>query len=332
MVNLSTKYLGLELKNPLIIGSCGLTNSLSEIKELQEKGAAAVLKSVFEEEIMLEYRQELKKVSHDESNLEYFDYLDYQIKEDNIKKYIGLIQSCKREINIPIIASINCKSNTEWTFFAKKIEQAGADALELNVFILPSDLDRSSDETEKIYFKIIGKVLKEVRIPVAIKISYYFSNLASIIKKFSESGIKGLVLFNRFYSPDIDIDNKKIISSHVLGSPDEISVSLRWIGMMSKRVGVGCDLAASTGVHDGKGLIKQLLAGANAVQVVSTLYKNGTDRITEMLTELETWMQQNNYKSISDFRGMLSQSESKNPALYERVQFMKYYSEMKAER
>jgi dihydroorotate dehydrogenase (fumarate) len=328
MINLSTKYLGLDLKNPLIVGSCGLTNSFENIKEIQDKGAAAVvLKSIFEEEILMEYNHELNKVADDESNLEYYDYLDYKIKEDNIKKYIDLIKKCKKELSIPIIASINCKSISEWMFFAKKIKEAGADAIELNVFIMPSDLNMSADDTEKTYFKLIDAVIKEVKIPISLKISFYFSNLAAMIKKLSETGIKGLVLFNRFFSPDFDIVDKKVISSHVLSTPDEIALPLRWIAIMSKRV--SCDLVASTGVHNGNALIKQILAGATAVQVVSTVYKNGTQRITEILSELKEWMEQNNYNSVSDFRGIMAQSENRDPSIYERVQFMKYFSDGK---
>ncbi len=326
MIDLSTKYLGLNLKNPIIVGSCGLTNSLKDIKDLEDNGAAAVvLKSIFEEEIISEYEHELKKVASDDSNLEYYDYLDYQIKEDTIQRYISLIESCKKEINIPIIASINCKSATEWTFFAKKIEKAGADAIELNAFILPSDLERTAEETEKIYFDLVENVRKEVKIPVALKISFYFSNLAAIIKKLSETGINGLVMFNKFYSPDFDIDKRKVISSHVLSSPDDMTMSLRWIAMMSQRV--SCDIAASTGIHDSKAMIKQLFAGANAVQIVSTLYKNGPSQIPLMLNEMKIWMKNNNFSSISDFQGSLAQIASHTPSIYERVQFMKYFGE-----
>lgn len=327
MIDLSTKYLGLDLRNPLIVGSCGLTNSLADIKGLETKGAGAVvLKSIFEEEILLEYEQVLKNVAFDENNLEYYDYFDYKIKEDNIRKYIKLIEDCKKEVNIPIIASINCVSSTEWVFFAKKLQDAGADALELNAFILPSNLERTSTETEQIYFNIVENVKKEITIPVSLKISYYFSNLAKMVKELSETGIDGLVLFNRFYSPDFDLDNQRVISTNVLSSPDDLAISLRWIAIMANRT--SCDLAASTGVHNGAGLIKQLLAGATAVQAVSTFYKNGTAHIARMLKELESWMNVNGYKSIADFRGAMSQEKSHNPAIFERVQFMKYFGEM----
>jgi dihydroorotate dehydrogenase (fumarate) len=274
----------------------------------------------------MEYEKEMKNIASDENNLEYYDYFDYKIKEDNIKKYISLIEDCKKELQIPVIASINCVSSTEWVFFAKKIQEAGASALELNAFFLPSDLERSSKEIEEMYFNIIKNIKKEVRIPVSLKISYYFSNLAKMIKDLSETDIDGLVLFNRFYSPDFDIKNRKVISTHVLSSPEELSISLRWVAIMANRV--KCDLVASTGVHDGRALIKQLLAGADAVQAVSTIYKNGSMQIKHMLNELGDWMKRNDYQKIEDFKGSMSQQETFNPAIFERVQFMKYFGDM----
>ncbi|MEN8120888.1 MAG: dihydroorotate dehydrogenase-like protein [Bacteroidota bacterium] len=328
MANLATKYLGLDLKNPLIVGSCGLTNSVEDIKELEQKGAAAVvLKSIFEEEIMLEYKSIMEQVEADGNNLEYYDYFDYKIKEDNIKSYIKLIEDVKKEVNIPIIASVNCVSAHEWTFFAKKIQDAGADAIELNAFVLPSDCSKTSQENEKLYFDLIDAVKKHVTIPISLKISYYFSNLARMIRTLSETEISGLVLFNRFYSPDFDIDNKKVISTHVLSSENDLPISLRWVAIMADRI--SCDISASTGVHDAKALIKQLLAGANTVQVVSTLYKNGTGIIETILKELEIWMDTNDYKTIDDFKGSMSLEKSNNPAAFERVQFMKYFGDMK---
>jgi dihydroorotate dehydrogenase (fumarate) len=327
MQNLSVKYLGLHLKNPLIVGSCGLTNSAEDVKNIEKLGAGAVvLKSIFEEEIRLEYEKEMNNVSFDDSNLEYYDYFDYQIKDTNIKKYIKLIESCKKTVNIPIIASINCNTSTEWTFFAKKIQEAGADALELNAFFLPSDLTKSAADTEKMYFDLISTVKREISIPVSIKLSYYFTNLAAFIRQISEK-VEGVVLFNRFYSPDIDIENRKIISTHVLSSANDISISLRWIAIMANRI--NCSLAASTGIHDGEAVIKQILVGADAVQIVSAFYKNGISFIKDILVEIELWMKENGYKSIEEFKGILSQSKTQNPAAVERVQFMKYFGEMK---
>jgi dihydroorotate dehydrogenase (fumarate) len=324
MVDLSTQYLGLKLKNPVIAGSSGLTNSVKSIQDLEESGAGAVvLKSIFEEEIAFEYEDILKEASEEGVNLDQFDYYDFHIKGEKLDKYTTLIEESKKSVSIPVIASINCVYSHEWTSFAKQLQTAGADALELNMFFLPSEFDRTSEEKEKAYFQIIEKVQKEVTIPVALKISHYFSNLGPMIQQLSETGIAGLVLFNRFYSPDFDIDKMEVVSSNVFSAPSDLPTSLRWIAIMAERV--SCDLAASTGVHDGTALIKQILAGASAVQVASTLYKNGKGQIAEMLKTLEDWMGQKSFNKLDDFRGKMSQAKSSNPAAYERVQFMKYF-------
>ena len=324
MVDLSTEYLGMKLKNPVVAGSSGLTNSVKSIKEIEENGAGAVvLKSIFEEEIAFEYEDILKEAESKGYNLDQFDYYDYKIKEDNLEKYTTLISESKKNVSIPIIASVNCVYSHEWLAFASQLEKAGADALELNMFFLPSDFERTSEEKEKAYFQIIEQVQKAVSLPIALKISYYFSNLGPMIQKLSNTGISGLVLFNRFFSPDFDIDKLEVKSANIFSVPSDLSISLRWIAIMADRV--NCDLAASTGVHDGAALIKQLLAGANAVQVASTLYENGKEQIGKMLKTLENWMAGKGYNNLSDFRGKMSQAKSSNPAAYERAQFMRYF-------
>ena len=250
-------------------------------------------------------------------------YDPYDVAEEATSKYLEHISAAKKMVKIPIIASINCISSARWTYFPKNLEQAGADAIELNIFILPSDFDRTANENEKVYFEIIREVIKQVKIPVVVKLSYYFSNLAAIIKKISETGIKGIVLFNRFYNPDIDLNTFEFTSAAVLSSPSDLYNTLRWTGILSGRI--GCNLAASTGIHNGKDLIKQLLVGADAVEIASTLYRNGFQQIGVMLDELESWMESHRFEKINDFKGRLSQSSIKNPAAYERVQFMKYF-------
>jgi len=326
MANLNTTYLGLKLKNPIIASSSGLTNSIQDIKEFEEKGASAVvLKSIFEEEIRIQMEKDLVNMNKDSFLYpETMDYYDNYAEDDELTKYLKLIRDAKNAVKIPIIASINCVSADKWPYYAEIIQDAGADALELNVFVMPSDLNKTSEQNEKVYFDIIKEVKKYAKIPISLKISYYSSNLAAFIKKLSETGIQGIVLFNRFYSPDIDINNLDITSTHVTSSPAEISISLRWIGIMHNRV--QCDLAASTGIHDGSAIIKQILAGANAVQIASAFYKNGKGIIPAMLDDLSNWMDQKGYKTLDDFRGKLSHDKTQNPAAYERVQFMKYFS------
>ncbi|MCF8368793.1 MAG: dihydroorotate dehydrogenase-like protein [Bacteroidales bacterium] len=326
MVDLKTNYLGLSLKNPIIVGSSGLTDSSEKIKKLEDNGAAAVvLKSLFEEEITLEYEKVVAEEADKRYKDEFLDYLDYRIKEENITKYVKLIGDAKKAVDIPIIASVNCVSKHEWINFAREFQEAGADALEINLFALPTNMNKTPAEVEQLYFDIIEQIKSKLKIPVAMKISHYFSNLALMIQKLSESSLDGLVLFNRFYSPDFDIERLEVTSTNVLSHPDELTLSLRWMAIMSQRA--KCDLAASTGIHDGTAVIKQLLAGANAVQVVSSVYANGPEKIQNMLKDIKKWMISKDYSKISDFRGKMSQDQSGNPSVYERVQFMKYFSD-----
>lgn len=325
-MDLSTKYLGLELRNPIIVGSSGLTDSVKKIEELEKNGAGAVvLKSIFEEEITMEYEKMLEEEAPSSYRDDYLDYFDYKIKQQNVEKYIRLIGDAKKKVSIPVMASINCTNSHEWTYFAGKVEEAGADALELNIFVLPSTIDKNLDDIDHIYLEIINNVKNTIKIPLAIKISYYFSNLGRAIKVLSKTGVQGIVLFNRFYSPDIDLDKMEIISTNVLSTPQELPIPLRWIGIMANRV--SCDLAASTGIHDGKAVVKQLLAGANAVQMVSAIYQNGPQYLKKVISEIEEWMEKKGFSSIDEFRGRLSQEKYVEPTLYERVQFMKYFSD-----
>ncbi len=328
MGDLSVNYLGLNLKNPIIASSSTLTDNVESIVNLEKFGAAAVvLRSIFEEEVALETNYEVKQAVKDGFIDELFDYYDKLIKQKNIENYLTLIAEVKRRVNIPVIASLNCYSNHEWSFYAKKIEEAGADALELNLFLLPSDFKRSCEETERIYREIVKKVLEKITIPLTLKISYYFTNLGSVIQNLSTTGVKGLVLFNKFFAPDFDIEEEKVVPGFLLSNPQDISIPLRWISIMYERV--NCDLVASTGVFDGKGVIKQILAGAKAVQIASAIYKNGMEVIPEMINEIQEWMRAKGYDKLSDFRGKMSIGKTNDPALVERVQFMKYFGSFK---
>ncbi len=323
-MDISTTYLGLTLPSPVIAGSSGLTGSVDKITAFARHGAGAVvLKSIFEEEIYFEEEDIIKEAEAEGVNLDQFDYFDFHLKGQKLDRYIKLIEDAKQAVDIPVIASINCVYSHEWTAFAHRIEGAGADALELNMFFLPSDFERTAREQEEAYFEIIDKITSAVSIPVALKISHYFSSLGPMIQRLSRTGVAGLVLFNRFFSPDIDIEAFKVKPSFVFSTPAELALSLRWIGIMAQKV--DCDLVASTGVHDGAALIKQLLAGAKAVQTVSSLYQKGPAHIETLLTDLKAWMQRHKFASLYDFRGRMSQEAASNPAIYERVQFMRYF-------
>ena len=325
MANLTTTYMGFELKNPIIVGSSGLTNSVENVIEIEKNGAGAVvLKSLFEEQILQETSKTVAEDIHANAYPEALDYIANYSKDLTVDKYLNLIKDCKKAVTIPVIASINCVGSSEWINFATKIEEAGADGLELNIFILPSDPRQEGADNEKIYLDIIQDIQKVISIPLAVKISYYFTGLAKTALSMSWTGISAMVLFNRFFSPDIDINTFEIKPSHIFSTPEEISLSLRWVAMLSSRM--HCDVAASTGVHDSEALIKQLLAGAKVVQISSVLYKNGFGEIKKMATELEKWMDKHEFAKIEDFNGRMSIKETDNPAAYERVQFMKYFS------
>jgi len=320
MANLSTVYMGIELKNPLIVASSDLTGNIEGIKKCEEAGAGAVvLKSLFEEQIETE-TDELIDNSWLTGHTEAFEYVRGMSMANGPDIYLDLISKAKKETSIPIIASLNCISPKWWIDYAKQLETSGADALELNISLLPSNLERSSEEIERVYIDILEGVLEEINLPVAVKIGHYFTSMAKIFNDMSKKGARGLVLFNRFYQLDIDIENLKLIAGNPLSSPNEISNSLRWIALLSDRI--TCDFVATTGIYSGKDVIKQILAGAKAVEICSTLYKNGIDHIKKILEGIESWMDKNNYKNIDDFRGKLSKKEEDNPELYDRLQYI----------
>ncbi len=329
MADLSTRFLGLELKNPIVVGSSGLTNSIPQIKAFAEHGAGAVvLKSVFEEEVQFEYNQVMKEQGKPYYLHEHLDYFDYEIKEQKLKDYIELIQEAKAVVDIPVIASINCVSLGDWVQFASRMEEAGADALELNLFLLPSDTNRTADDNYNFYINTVKTVLQKVNIPVGVKISSYFSDLGRVVKDLSDAGVAGITLFNRFYNPDIDIDQEKVIAAEVLSTPADYIIPLRWIGLMAGRI--DCDLVATTGIHDGNTVVKMLLAGADAVQIASVLYNEGAGAIGKIRTAVEAWMNQKGYASLNQFKGKLSFTKAPNAGWYERVQFMTYFGEYNA--
>jgi len=326
MPDLSTTYMGLMLKNPLVVSSSGLTNSIDKIIQLEEKGVGAiVLKSLFEEQINNEVSFVIRNESRENSHPDAEEYISDYIRENNLQTYLDLIRMAKSAVKIPVIASINCVSGFEWMAFASNIEKAGADALEINAFMVPTDRKLSSADIEFKYLDILTEVRRVVKIPVAMKIGYNFTNLVGMVDKLQTNGAKAVVMFNRFYEPDIDLETLGMTTSSIYSSPADIRQSLRWTGIVSGKVR-NIDIAASTGIHDGEALVKQLLAGATVGQICSTLYLNGFGQIDEILGYLGSFMKKWNFKQVSDFRGKLSYTKLPNPAMYERAQFMKYYS------
>ncbi|MBN1952917.1 MAG: dihydroorotate dehydrogenase-like protein [Bacteroidales bacterium] len=333
MIDITTNYLGLKLKNPFIAGSCGLTSKIEDIVKLEQVGAAAiVLRSIFEEEILFEAGQTLAEARKNRPIFDYMseglDNLEAFAKGGRQDKYLQLIADSKSRTGIPIIASINCVSDSEWISFTERIQTAGADAIELNISMNP--MDNSNAEKEKTIISIIKKVQKVVKIPLAIKISDRYSNLSETILKLSKTGISGMVLFNRFFSPDIDIYNCKLVQGRMHSGETEYLKPLRWIALMSNKVD-NVSLAASSGVHDANTAIKMILAGADAVQLVSSLYLNGKDYLTRMLSDLEEWMMEKGFFSVQQFKGKACYQQSYDPKIFERVQFMKYYGRIAME-
>lgn len=322
-MDISTTYMGLKISSPLIISSSRITGDLEKIKQCAQFGAGAiVLKSVFEEQIRAE-----AETSVDSSNEMYFWFPEAKKHvmgislEANLDKYLDFIKEVKSVVNIPVIASVNCKSSDEWPKFAKAIQKAGADAIELNISIFPFNASLKSCEVEDQYVEILKAVKNEVTIPVSIKLGSYFTNLSSVANQLVENGVQGLVLFNRYFRPDIDINTLEVVPDNYFSTPEEQSIALRWIALLSGNK-IGCDLVASTGIHYHTGMIKMLLAGATAVQICSTLYANGIPYIETMLDELKKWMQVHHFNSINDFRGK-SLEEVTTLASFERIQFMK---------
>lgn len=321
MTNLQTTFAGLTLKNPLIAASSGLTNSLSKIKELEKAGVSAVvLKSLFEEQI----ENHTEKLTQISDYPEAADYINAYIEMNHVEKYLDLIRSVKAECNILVVASINCYKLTRWTDFAKSIEAAGADAIELNVFLLNAG-EFEDMYLENSYLSIVKQLKKTVKIPVVVKMAKNIGNLPGLIDKMRALDADGVVLFNRFYQLDIDINKMEIVGGTVFSTPADFHDTLRWTAIVSGRVH-DMDIACSTGVHTWEDSIKGILAGASAIQLCSVLYEQGLNVVGNMLTCMEAWMEQNNYESISDFKGKLNYKNIESPSLYERVQFMKYFS------
>jgi dihydroorotate dehydrogenase (fumarate) len=322
MADLSVTYMGLKLRNPLIVASSSLTGTLAKLKRCEDAGAGAVvLKSLFEEQIEVQTAQLEKEGEY--AHPEAADYLRQVGLRLNQDQYLKLVSEAKAGLSIPVIASLNGVSSRGWTAYAAKLAAAGADAIELNIALLASNYEHSAADIESTYLKIVQSICSKVKLPVAVKLGPYFTSLPQTAVALRRAGASALVLFNRFYQLDFDIERLALTPGYHLSSPDEIHLPLRWIAILSSQV--GCDLAASTGVHDGAGVIKQLLAGARAVQVCSTLFLKGMERIKTMVEDLAAWMDRHGFKNIEEFRGKMCQEASGKPALYERLQYIKVY-------
>lgn len=322
MENLSSKYLGLTLKSPVIVSSSRLTSSLENLMAAEENGAGAVvLKSLFEEQIMYHMSTLQTSTGFPEAD----DFIAGYTKSNSVEEYINLISAAKKTLGIPVIPSINCFSAKGWIDFAKNIADAGADAMEINVFYMPLDRKISAVDSEQVYFDLIDKLKEKISIPIALKIGYRFSNILYMIDQFFMRGVEGVVMFNRYYEPDIDIRRMEIVPASIFSNGDEKRYVLRWIAMASAQ-DIEIDISASTGVNSGEDVIKYILAGANTVQVCTVLYQKGIPFLKTINEQIISWMSKNKFKTIDEFRGKLNWFNYKKPGIFERTQFMKYFS------
>ncbi|MFP4302066.1 MAG: dihydroorotate dehydrogenase-like protein [Spirochaetaceae bacterium] len=319
MSNLAVKYMGLDLENPFVVSSSSLSNTVEKVKRCEAAGAGAVvLKSLFEEEIQASID------SMGRSAMEHTEALDYITSIEtstSLQQYVDLIRGAKETVSIPVIASVNAVREQWWVEHVPRLESAGADAIELNISRLPNDYRDSDEKVVDFYVRTVQKVRKLVSVPIAVKIGYYFTSIPSVVDKLAWAGADGVVLFNRFYQLDIDIKNMKLTNASPLSSPEDLAVPLRWLTLLYGNVEM--DMAASSGVHNGHGAVKTILAGATVVQVCSALYKHGVEYLSTMKQEFADWMETHKFDSVSEMRGRLSQKHSNVPESYERLQYIK---------
>lgn len=318
--------MGLELSSPIVVSSSGLTSSVDNIVKYEQAGAGAVvLKSLFEEQIVL---QVASMDTSSDGYSEAADYLAAYVRDNTVQDYLSLIKEAKQRTKMPIIASINCLSSGKWVEFARQIEQAGADGLELNVFFMPELASETSSAVEKRYLDTVAEVIKSIKIPVAVKIPNHFTNPINIVEELYFRGAKAVVLFNRFWEPDIDIENLKVTAAEPLSNHTEMRGLIRWMAKVSGAV-KNVDLGASTGIESGEAVVKMILSGAASVNVCSSVYKGGDSIIKYMVDFLKEWMQRGGYQTVADFKGKMAVKPSAENSVYERAQFMKYFSSYK---
>jgi len=331
MVDLSTTYLGLKLKNPLVASASPLSEKVETVKELEEAGIAAiVMYSLFEEQIIHEsleldhflfYGSEISA----EFNSFYPQSGKYTLKAD---AYIETLKKIKQAVNIPVIGSLNGVSTGGWIKYAKKIEEAGADALELNLYFLPTNPSLTASQIEENYITLVHDVRKSIKIPLAVKLSPFFTAIPNIAKRLVEAGANGLVLFNRFYQPDLDLETLEVVPNLVLSTSNELRLPLRWIAILYGHI--NADLALTSGIHTAEDVIKASMAGASVAMMTSELLAKGIGRLPVILADLEKWMTGHEYESIKQMKGSLSQKSVKEPAAFERANYMKVLNSFKS--
>ncbi len=326
-MNTKTKYLGLDINSPIIAGSCGLTNNIENLVQLEEAGAGAVIiKSVFEEQIIYDIKRNLSVMAPTDNYGMSYEYIAAHVADDSLSKHFELISEAKKRLHIPVVGSINCYSFENWMNYTKRFQDAGCDALELNMAILPYETSLSYEDVDRLFSDIINTLRKSVSIPVSIKVSQNFTDMASFMQRLSWMGINGITMFNKPLNIDIDVDKMEVTHAPSLSSPEEIYNTLRWVAILSKKI--RCDISASTGVHSADDVVKMLLAGAGTVQVVSSLYKNGVQHMRTLNDGLKAWMENKGFDSIDQFRGKLAVKNNDQASIFFRTQFMKHFAQI----
>ncbi len=320
MADLSTAYLGLKLRNPIVAASSNLTSTIKKILACEKAGLGAlVLKSLFEEQVRHDtgrLAENIDSSAHSDAH----DIIAGAGENHLVDAYLKLVEEAKKRAGIPVIASLHCLSTRSWVTYARRIEAAGADALELNLYRLADDPKLGAREVEGGYHEAVKRVAAAVSIPVAVKLGPHFDSLAESVGRFRDDGATGVTLFNRYYRPDVDIESLRAIPAKIFSSEREMNLPLQWISLLSGRVQT--DFAASTGVHDAPGVIKQLLVGAKAVQLCTALYESGLDFVPRLLAELSAWMLRHGFGSVAEFNGMLCRERCASPRLFEQNQYI----------
>ncbi len=321
-MNLEVNYLGIKLKNPVIIGASNLVTDIKILKKLEESGASAIVyKSLFEEQINLEnFMLGEEMTQYDNLNAESSSFFHKELYETGPEEFLMNFKEAKKALGIPLIASLNAVFDDTWYEYAKKLEDAGADALELNFYNNPRDFDMQGRFILKEEIETLKRVKETVNIPVSVKLSPFYTNILNTVKELEKAGADGFVLFNKLFQPDIDIESEKLNFPYNLSNPGESRLTMRYIGLLYGET--EADLCANTGVFTGEDVIKMILAGADTVQVVSTVYKNGPQYIGKMLEDMELWMANKGYKNLDDFRGKLSRKKLEDPFAYRRAQYV----------
>jgi len=321
MAVLKTKYMGIELKNPIIIGASNLSDNIEDAVKIEDAGAAAIVyKSLFEEQIELEKLQISEQIEeYSERHAEMINIFP-GIKNIGPQEHLFKLKKLRQALKIPLIASINAVSKGNWIDFAKKIEGTGVDGIELNFYSVPSDINKTGTDIEKVHVDILKSIKKSISIPCSVKLSFFYSNALNVICSLDKAGADGFVLFNKLFQPEIDVENVKYEYPHTHTCEHESKLPMRWTGLAFGNI--DADICSSTGIYTGKDVIKMILSGATCTQSVSAIYRYGANHITSMLNEINSWMDKNGFKEISDFKGKLSKKNVKDPYFYERAQYI----------